>query len=686
MTFSRFKKQFWALGLLGLTVPISLCSGCGDDGSQLPPRNCFDFDGWVLPDAAVDASVIPDADIDATFAKVTVLHTTDLHNHASGYSRYPDYTPMDTSDQDKVTGGYARLAARIREIRAEQDASEIPVLLFDTGDFTMGTVYDMVIEDPISLRFFDMMQYTAINIGNHEFDYSPEGLALILNNSFNSPRGLSIPILASNLVTDPSPEATGDDGVEELIAQGKIQRKLVLDLPNGLRVGVIGLLGDGAASGAPLKSPVTFNQDIPFLQGLVDDLRQVDGAHMVIVVSHGGIHETGSGDDTMLAIRVSGIDVILSGHYHEVTPQAFRVNGALIYISGEYGQFLSRLDVNFDLTRRRIDSYDLEMLPIDDTVSGDATIHDMVQSYDATLNDILVNSLGIGLSSPVVEVPFDLPSCVGFEGGLCNLAADALRYMATLSAISTGDPNWEYSVAAFPSGSARDGLYRSNAGYASFVDLYNVVPLGISPDPANQTMLGWPAVSFYVTPKELKAMAEMSVSIAPSFGLDDAFVCFSGMRVKYDPNGPTIPPNRVRELRLCGNALSALYGGDGDFFSTECDEILDLEDDTTLFRVASDLFSALFLTQLQEQTGLSIVPKYSDGTPIIGSDILDLMNARIDGDGDPSNGYQEMKIWMALLFYVLSDDFPDVGAIPGIKEIPEVYDGTNIANGRISPL
>ncbi|HQI02747.1 MAG TPA: hypothetical protein PLA18_15845, partial [Deltaproteobacteria bacterium] len=86
---------------------------------------------------------------------LTILQTSDVHNHASGYGPALDYTPLNTGDSDSVRGGYARLATLINTIRDEQAAKCIPTLVFDSGDFFMGTVYDMTAANPIALTFFN---------------------------------------------------------------------------------------------------------------------------------------------------------------------------------------------------------------------------------------------------------------------------------------------------------------------------------------------------------------------------------------------------------------------------------------------------------------------------------------------------------------------------------------------------
>ncbi|MFH2005516.1 MAG: metallophosphoesterase [bacterium] len=669
-------------GFLAISLAVS---GCPDPEIVYVP-SCYDRDGGPPQmDAFIDAGIDSGPEADAAFARVTLMHTTDLHSHASGYSRYTDYTPLDTSDGDLVTGGYARIAGLVKSVRASNAASGIPTLMFDDGDFLMGTFYDMMTDYPISMKFFQELPYTAVNFGNHELDYSPAGVEMLFGNAVAG--GFNIPILASNMVPDTSVDATGDDAIEQFFADGVILKKLVLDLPNGLRVGLLGILGPDGVTAAPLADPVTFNNDPVFLQSLVDELRQVDEVDMVAVLSHGGINPSGTGDDAELAASVDGIDVIMSGHYHTLTMEPIHVKNTLVYIPGYYGKWLPRLDVKFNLTAGRIEDYDFEMIRIDDTITGDASIQDMVDTYDASLNALLMSIVGLTIDAPMVEIDFDLTRDDYAESGLCNLAADGIRRNASFMAQLTGDPSPIYHVAAFPAGAARDELYETTVGYASLGDIYNVVPLGISPDPDNQNLPGWPLVSIWVTARELKDMAEVSVSISKAFGYTDLFICFSGMRVDYDPYGPTVPPNRVQAIRLCGDAIPTAWGGSGDYFSTNCTQELDLGDETTLYRVAVDLYSVLFIREVA-MVGIDIEPKYSNGSPIIVNDSMDVMNARIDMDGDPTNGIIEMKPWFALLAFMTEQEaFPDLGGMPFIGEIPEsTYGATGIAMGRLNPV
>lgn len=441
---------------------------------------------------------------------ITILQTSDVHDHASGYGPFLDYTPLNTADHDQVKGGYARLATLIDAIRRQQAAKSIPTLVFDSGDFFMGTVYDLTASDPIALKFMSTLKYDAVTLGNHEFDWSPTGLAMLLSNGVN--HGFHVPVVATNMVI---PEG---NALLALKQAGVIMDTKVIEYPYGLKVGIIGLMGKDADTKAPVAKPVTFNHDYAFIQQQVDDLKKNKHCQLVIALSHGGIENNGTGDDADLAQNVKGIDIIASGHYHTLTDHAITMgdSNTIIFSPGEYGEYLSRLDVTYNVVLNKVVDYKFKAIPVDDTIRGDAGVQAMVEAYQASMNTSLA-ALGVTLTSLVSKTGFALELASLKESGLGDLAADSLRAVETNLALASGADPCDFSVVA--SGVIRDNLYPGHTGYITFADIYNVLPLGISPD-TSQPVPGYPLMSMYVTAPDLRNICEAALTIAPALGSD----------------------------------------------------------------------------------------------------------------------------------------------------------------------
>ncbi|HQI82230.1 MAG TPA: bifunctional UDP-sugar hydrolase/5'-nucleotidase [Deltaproteobacteria bacterium] len=591
-----------------------------------------------------------------TNVTITILQTSDVHHHASGYGPFLDYTPLDTTDSDSVTGGYARLATLIKQIREEQARRCIPTLVVDSGDFLMGTVYDLTASNPIALQYFTSLQYDAVTLGNHEFDWSPSGLALLLSNGLSN--GFNVPVVATNTVIP------ADSPLNMLKTAGVIQNTKVIEYPHGVKVGIIGLMGPDADTKAPVAKPVTFNHDYAFIQAQVDDLRNNKGVHMVIALSHGGVEKDGTGEDVDLANNVRGIDVICSGHFHTDTDDAIVAGPSktIIFSPGEYGENLSRIDVTYNVFSKKIVCFKYKSIPVDDSVPGDPATQAMVEAYHAEIN---ANIAPYTLAGPVSKTGFALELAALTETGLGDLAADSLRATATgLAQLTGGDP-CDFSVVA--SGVVRDNLYPGSTGYITFADAYNVLPLGISPDPT-QGVPGYPLMSLYVTAPDLRNICEAALTIAPNIG-SDYYLNFSGLSVEFDP---TMAPyyQGVRSVSLypvndipCMNdaGLVPIIDLDAPYVSTG------------LYHCVVDLY-ALQMMNVVTDMGLTIIPRDEFGVEI---DPADYMSHRIDARPDLA-GVQELKEWMALLQY-LGTAFPASGA--GIPEL--VYGDSGLALGRI---
>ena len=493
-------------------------------------------------------------------AQLTVLQTTDLHHHANG----ADHVGLDISPVTgtSVTGAYARISAYVSSVRA---SAGHPVILVDSGDWTMGTLYDLTLASrPLALSFLDLMDYDCVTLGNHEFDYAPQGLAQIFNAAQTS-FAFRTPIVASNM------NLGGSTDLAPFVGDGKaIQTTRVQQLSNGLKVGYIGLMGKAAALAAPVSAPVTFSDfsaNYAAIQALVDGLRKTQGVQVVIVLSHSGTDATGtSGEDIDLARNVKGIDVIASGHTHTPLASAHTVTNAgwstQIIDAGAYGTNVSRIDITYHASSNSttLDA-SLNQAMTDAGLTALHTVSDpamasVVGSADQQLNIALASffkqtfpdydptSLAKGIYHPVGISAQDMVSNdldpVPSPNGLGDISADAVRSVPngiitqTLAAAGGNPANLPtYDFTPFQAGVVATGVLRGKlqTGVSlSFADFYNVMPLGISPDSSQTLPIGYPLVSAYLELADLKKLCALQLVVQTTLAPADYYLNLSGLK------------------------------------------------------------------------------------------------------------------------------------------------------------
>ena len=112
------------------------------------------------------------------------------------------------------------------------------------------------------------------------------------------------------------------------------------------------------------------------------------GAQLVVLLSHNGFDV-----DRKLASRVSGIDVILTGHTHDAIPEAIKVGKTLLIASGSSGKFISRLDL--DVQNGTIKNFHYKLIPLfADVISSDAEMSAAIAKARAPYADELKRVVG----------------------------------------------------------------------------------------------------------------------------------------------------------------------------------------------------------------------------------------------------------------------------------------------------
>ncbi len=263
-------------------------------------------------------------------------------------------------------GGVAQLATLIRAIRAERPGR---TLLLDCGDTWQGSYTSL------QTRGMDMVEVmNALGVemmtAHWEFTYGEQRVKELIE-------ALQFPFLAGNVI-----DMEWEEDVFEHTAM--FER-------GGVNIAVIGQ----AFPYTPIANPHYLIPQWSFgirdekLQQRVDAARAA-GADLVVVASHNGFDV-----DRKLASRVTGIDVIFTGHTHDAIPALVTVGDTLLVAAGSHGKFLARLDL--EVKNKRITRHAFRLIPVfSDAIPADAEMLALVQKlrapYEKACNEVLATT------------------------------------------------------------------------------------------------------------------------------------------------------------------------------------------------------------------------------------------------------------------------------------------------------
>ncbi len=568
--------------------------------------------------------------------RFTILHTNDEHSHLIAHPAIDDHPEM----RNSTTGGFARLAGAIRQIREEKEEISEPVMIFSGGDILGGPAFGWLpLKEGMApeLKLFHEIGYDAITIGNHEFDYGPDVFANYLKAAGYPDASSQTVILGTN--TRPP--------AEHPLSNLGIKTHYIKELPNGLKVGIFGLLGDDAINKTANPGPVNFEDPIRSARNAADQLL-ADGANILISVNHSGVYE-----DRKLAQEVPEIDVIVGGHSHTPLYEPIIEGKTVIVQAGSYLNYLGVLELEWLEDEQRVEVLNLSnetpfLRALDSATQPDEEIAERVAGYKSILNDWvaeLTDGQVTNVTEPVAESSFAIRGGrQRVETVIGNYITDAMKIAAEQA---TGK---RVDLAVQANGAIRanitPGTEEWSEGLISFYDLIMATGLGSGDDGKP----GYPLVSFYVTEAEVRRAMEVSVLLSDLMD-NTYFLQFSGVRMAYDPNravfirvpftGTPIPSSRA--------VLSAeleIDNGEYRSLSRNSEELL---------HIVTDRYIAGFLPLVGDVVPhLSIELKDENGDPVELDDTVVYKNGN------------ELKVWQAVLDYTLSHEIGpnDMPVIP----------------------
>ena len=234
-----------------------------------------------------------------------ILHTNDIHDHVRPGS--------------DGAGGLPYIAGCVAKERAKRG----DVLLLDAGDATeKGDMVAYATQSKVTYEAMGRMKYDAVVPGNHDFSRGVEQL--------NTNRALlgGAAFLCINCIDETGKQRWDASHVFEV---------------NGLRVGVIG------------ATVVTGKTGVLGLDPTADRIAEEAArlgrdCQVLIVLAHLGV-----GDCLTLARKVPSINVFVGGHTHELLRTPARTeNGAIVVQTGDYAEYLGRLDLAVDTETHKV--------------------------------------------------------------------------------------------------------------------------------------------------------------------------------------------------------------------------------------------------------------------------------------------------------------------------------------------
>jgi 2',3'-cyclic-nucleotide 2'-phosphodiesterase (5'-nucleotidase family) len=438
---------------------------------------------------------------DATRRALTVLAFNDLH------MRLLPQTLERTS-----SGGLARLATVLQEIRAAHAARGVPVVVVNTGDdFENTAFHDLPGAIPALYEMYDQMGVDVLQVGNHDYHFGIPFLDEQVAQAEPALRGArqGHPMWFTWGNVDPSTLREGfedyaplfETGFEDPAPTRRYNQTLVLPF-DGLDVGVLGVTTDAAVYTQVAGDPMLYRlvgADSPFSEGLTffdpdprassyvgDGIDRLvsEGADVILVASHAGL---GFGDrvnippgkDELIARHGLGTssgrapDLILSAHSHVQLNHPILVDNAAggvtpMIQAREAGAFVAAVTLQIDTDGGEVSLVDGRLIQVDDAVPEDPEVAARV----ADLRQGVVDEMGPIFDRTVGQVPVDLSHRERAQSGLGQILADAFL--------------WKVRQAGHDCDSAMvvPSIYRSDldAGPITESKAYDVVPLHVLDD------------------------------------------------------------------------------------------------------------------------------------------------------------------------------------------------------------
>ncbi|MCB4456652.1 5'-nucleotidase C-terminal domain-containing protein [Leisingera sp. McT4-56] len=273
-----------------------------------------------------------------TAGAVHVLATTDLHCNLLSHDYY--------ANRPDPAIGLSRVATLIAQARARAAREGAAALLVDNGDGFLGAPLGDIQPGAAGphplVRAFQVLEYDAAGLGNHDFDFGLEALAEVLQDA-------PCPVLCSNLTA-------AQPGLRLPFAPAAVLERQIptcLDLPP-VRIGLLSVLPPQTLTWCRQVLAGQL-QATGIVEAAAAQARQLkaQGCDLVLALAHTGLAAAG-GESSENALEqlaaLPDIDALVGGHTHLTLPDPQHTFAKPVVMPGAHGSHLGVIRLELEYT------------------------------------------------------------------------------------------------------------------------------------------------------------------------------------------------------------------------------------------------------------------------------------------------------------------------------------------------
>lgn len=336
-------------------------------------------------------------------------------------------------------GEYAKLAQIAGYISAR--GNETNTVTLNSGDMFQGSMQSNSNYGKLFAECMDIAGFDAFTFGNHEFDWGLDNLKELASNS-------NVPYLGANIYNWNAKSRTWGDFAEDLA-----QEYVIKDLDNGIRVGIIGIIGKDQITSisSQLVQTIGFKDPKDIVPNLSNKLRNNFGCDIIVVSAHTG-QETFLDDSSWDITQY--VDAVFCAHSH--SRETYIKNGVPFVQGGSYGSYVSHIRLTLD------DNGNVNCNTYENIAYN--SLNGISQSIKAQVQSKIDNS-NAQIASEANEV------LATISGGYLNSSTAVPRMVAHAIALYATAQGYDIELAMV--NNARNSLSQGNITYS---DLFEAIP------------------------------------------------------------------------------------------------------------------------------------------------------------------------------------------------------------------